>query len=171
VSNSPPRVQSLAGAFGRGVTYFTYICIPPPQIRPIAEGRGGVTPRVASLSWQATRTSSPRCEIFNLLEPPSDKAKREVAGSAKCNTTVRPARTSARGALSIGTQSISQKREKIATARSLCSNFRKLSSLILIIYNYTYNYPYLSLFSRSRYEIVSGRALVPVARLLYSRKK
>jgi hypothetical protein len=72
VSNSPPRVQSLARAFGRGVTYFTYICIPPPQIRPIAEGRGGVTSRVASLSWQATRApGSPRCEIFNLLGPPS----------------------------------------------------------------------------------------------------
>lgn len=32
--------------FRRGGTYFTYICISPPQIRPIAEGRGNAGRRL-----------------------------------------------------------------------------------------------------------------------------
>lgn len=78
VSNSPPRVQSPSKVSARG-TYFTYICIPPPQIRPIAEGRGRVTRAVASLSWRATRKGhTTRCRIFNPFSSFFVRSKRSL---------------------------------------------------------------------------------------------
>lgn len=62
VSNSPPRVQSPSKVSVRG--YVLYIHLHPAATNPADRGRPR---REASLSWQATRKSSLRCEIFNLF--------------------------------------------------------------------------------------------------------
>lgn len=66
VSNSPPRVQSPSKGFGAGVrTLHTFAS------RRHKSGRSQKTKAgnagEASLSWQATRKGSLRCEIFNLF--------------------------------------------------------------------------------------------------------